>query len=141
MQAMERWLRNYENQRHSKNPKEPNESWISNKYDIQGMHWQELQQLYLPEIGLCWGPACNSLKKLWKSYKIAGRAGEPRSDIAWKIRNIQRAMGIQETFFEELQGMDDEEETLSAEEAELQREEQAESGEGWNINFGTNGVL
>jgi len=90
------------------------------------MDWRELQQLYLPEIGMCWGPACNSLKKLWKSYKIAGRTGEPRSDIAWNIRNLQRSMGIQETYFEELQGMDDEEDEL-----ELRKEERIENGEDW----------
>jgi hypothetical protein len=132
---MRRWLQDYESRRSSKIPKEPNEHWVSSKYDTQNMHWTELQQLYLPELGMCWGPACSSLKRLWKSYKIAGRSEEARSDIAWKIRNIQRSMGIQETFFEELEGMDDEEEALSAEEAKLQREEQ-EEGE-WNISIGT----
>ena len=104
---MRRWLQDYESRRSSKNPKEPNEHWVSSKYDTQNMHWTELQQLYLPELGMCWGPACSSLKRLWKSYKIAGRSGEARSDIAWKIRNIQRSMGIQETFFEELEANDD----------------------------------
>ena len=118
---MQRWLRNYENLRHSK---QPNESWVSSKYPIEGMHWTELQQLYLPELKMCWGPACNSLKKLWKSYKIAGRTGEVRSDIAWNIRNIQRAMGIPESRFEELEGMDDEE--TEAQEVE----------ENWGFNSG-----
>src|SRR5215813_4146725 len=66
---MQLWLRDYERSRHSKRP---NESWISSRYDIQGMHWQELQQLYLPELNMRWGPAVSALKKLWKSYKIAG---------------------------------------------------------------------
>jgi hypothetical protein len=64
------------------------------------------------------------LKKLWKSYKIAGRTGEVRSDIAWNIRNIQRAMGIPESQFEELEGMDDEE--TEAQEVE----------ENWGFNSG-----
>jgi hypothetical protein len=99
-----------ERMRHYKQPKQPNESWISSKYDIQGLHWQELQQLYLPELNMCWGPACNSLKKLWKSYKIAGRNGEPRGDIAMKIRNVQSSMGIQQSEFPELEGIGDDQE-------------------------------
>ena len=99
MDLMTRWLQNYEKRRHSRRNskqhlKEPNESWISSKYDLQGTDWQTLQQMYLPELKMCFGPACNSLKKLWKSYKIAGRTGEPRSDIAWKINRIQDALGI-----------------------------------------------
>lgn len=137
MREMQRWLQNYERSRHSKQLKEPNEHWVSSKYPIENMHWTELQQLYLPDIGMCWGSACSAIKKLWKSYKIAGRTGEPRSDIAWKIRNIQRAMGIPESQFEELEGMDDEEEALSAEEVELQREEQKENSGGWDTNFET----
>lgn len=127
MNSLQRWIRDYENRRHSgQSNRLTKESWISSKYDTQSMDWRELQQLYLPEIGMCWGPACNSLKKLWKSYKIAGRTGEPRSDIAWNIRNLQRSMGIQETYFEELQGMDDEEDEL-----ELRKEERIENGEDW----------
>ena len=36
-----------------------------------------------------------------RAIKLLADSGEARSDIAWKIRNIQRSMGIQETFFEE----------------------------------------
>ena len=84
---------------------------------------------------MCWGPACNSLKKLWKSYKIAGRNGEPRGDFAWKIRNIQSAMGIEKSEFPELEGMDDEDQELTDEEIQLKREEK-EGGE-WDLNSGT----
>ena len=100
MDQMREWLVNYERLRHSK---PSNKSWISSRYDIQGMHWQELQQLYLPELNMRWGPAVNALKKLWKSYKIAGRTGEPRSDLAWKINRV--AMGLKSEF-PELEGMD-----------------------------------
>jgi len=123
---MRKWLMNYERMRLKSNT--PNESWISSKYDIQGMPWQELQQIYLPELRMCWGPACNSLKKLWKSYKIAGRTGEPRSDIAWKINTIQKAMGIQKSEFPELEGMEMDEE-LTEEEIQLKREEREEAGD------------
>ena len=109
---------NYERMRLKSNT--PNESWISSKYDIQGMPWQELQQIYLPELRMCWGPACNSLKKLWKAYKIAGGNGEPRGHFAWKIRNIESAMGIKKSDFPELEGINDEE--LTDEEIQLRRD-------------------
>jgi hypothetical protein len=134
---MWKWLVNYERLRHSKRL---NESWISSRYDTQGMHWQELQQLYLPELNMRWGPAVSALKKLWKSYKIAGRTGESRSDLAWKINQIQKAMGIEKSEFPELEGMDTGDEESTDEEIELRREEREESGGDGNLNFGTNEV-
>ena len=66
-----------------------------------------------------WGPAVSALKKLWKGYKIAGRTGEPRSDLAWKINRVQVAMGLKSEF-PELEGMDyddfEEDQAQSAEE-------------------------
>ncbi len=41
MREMDRWLRIYDNLR-TKAPNH-NEGWTSTIYDIQGMHWQELQ--------------------------------------------------------------------------------------------------
>ena len=127
MDEMRKWLMNYERMRLKSNT--PNESWISSKYDIQGMPWQELQQIYLPELRMCWGPACNSLKKLWKSYKIAGRNGEPRRDIAWKINAIQKAMGIEKSEFPELEGVETSDEEMTDEEIQLKREEREDAGD------------
>jgi hypothetical protein len=127
MKSMRKWLVNYERRRH------PSEV-VSSKFDFQG-DWRELQQIYLPELGMHLGPAWNSLKKLWKSYKIAGRTGEPRSDTAWKINRLQVAMGLEKSDFPELEGMvlddewdeQDQGEELppewSAEDEQLRREE------------------
>jgi hypothetical protein len=123
MDEIRKWLMNYERMRVKSNTL--NESWISSKYEIQGMPWQELQQIYLPELRMCWGPACNSLKKLWKSYKIAGQNGEPRGDIAWKINRIQNAMGIEKSEFPELKGMYDEDLNFGT-------SERSEFIEGWS---------
>jgi hypothetical protein len=106
---------------------------------------QELQQQYIPELKMRYGPACSALKKLWTSYKIAGRNSEPRGDIAWLIRNIQSAMGIEKSTFPELEGMEDDNEEsevdqnqgLTDEELEAQKEEQQENGGEWNLNSGT----
>ena len=92
------------------------------------MDWREAQQIYLPSIGMNVGVAWNSLKKLWKSYKIAGRTGEPRRDIAWKINRLQAGLDLERSEFPELEGValdDDETHPVewSAEDEQLRREE------------------
>ena|SRR5215472_7373215 len=91
------WIKDYEHRRH------PSEL-ISSKYDLQG-DWREVQKIYLPSLGISMGVAWTSLKKLWKSYKIAGRTGEARSDTAYNIVRIQAAMGLEKSEFPELEGM------------------------------------
>jgi hypothetical protein len=122
MNKMQLWLRDYEAQRHSKQPKELKESWQSSKYDFSD---PDVRLEYVPEMGCSVGGCISALKKLWKSYKIAGRNGEPRGDIAWNIRNLQGFLGIERSHFPELEGMDDDEENI------LKSEEDEE-------NFGTN---
>jgi hypothetical protein len=123
MKEMQRWLRNYDRLRFD--PDTPNESWVSSKYDIEGMHWTELQQIYLPELGMCWEPACSVVRKSWYAYKMAGRQGGYRSDIAFRINRIQAAMGIPKIEFHELdpRWVD---EQLTEEEIQLRREEEEE---------------
>ena len=134
MNKMQLWLRDYERSRHSK---QPNESWVSSKYDTQ-LPWKELQQTYIPSLHMNWGQCCSALKRSWKAYEIAGRNGEPRGDIAWRIRNIQTQMGIEKSDFPELEGMETDDEETSEEETELRREEKEESGGDSNLNFTTN---
>jgi len=118
---MQLWLKDYEARRHSK-PKELKESWQSSKYDFSD---PDVRLEYVPEMGCSVGGCISALKKLWKSYKIARRNGEPRGDIAWNIRNLQGSLGIERSHFPELEGMDDDEENI------LKSEEDEE-------NFGTN---
>jgi len=66
----------------------------------------KLQQLYLPELKMNWGQAVSALTKSWKAYRIVGRNGEPRSDLAYRIVSIQNAMGIEKSCFTELEGME-----------------------------------
>src|SRR5215469_7257433 len=134
MNEMQLWLRDYERSRHSK---QPNESWVSSKYDTQ-LPWKELQQTYIPSLHMNWGQCCSALKKSWKAYKIAGRNGEPRGDIAWRIRSIESALGIEKSEFPELEGMDDEE--MTDKEIQLKREEiEAEAENWWGLEEYTEG--
>jgi hypothetical protein len=136
MKEMQHWLQNYERSRHSKQPKEPKESWISSKYDTQG-HWQEVQQIWIPELQMNYGRAVSALRKSWTAYRIAGRNGEPRADLALRIVRIQSALGIEKSVFPELQGMEMDDEELSEEEIELRKEEKQENGGDWSFNFAT----
>ena len=119
---MRKWIEGYGHRRLSR---QPNESWLNSKYG--NMDWREARQIYLPSIGVNVGVAWNWLKKLWKSYKIAGRTGEPRRDIAWKINRLQAGLDLERSEFPELEGMPlDDGEThpeWSAEDEQLRREE------------------
>jgi hypothetical protein len=112
---MEKWLRNYEYQRHSrKNPKEPNESWQSSKYDFTDPN---VRLEYVPEMGCSVGGCISSLKRSWRVFEIAGRNGEPRGDLAWRINHVQDTLGIPLTEFEEYPGIyQSQEEILKKEE-------------------------
>ena len=78
---------------------------------------------------MCWGPACSALKKSWFAYKMAGKSGTYRGDIAWRINKIQNAMGIKKSEFPKLPQRVSEE--LTKEEIQL-REEEEEEGK-WDL--------
>jgi hypothetical protein len=109
LKEIDRWIRHYDAIR--TNPDgvpNQNEGWISSKYPIENMHWSEIADIFLPELGIKWGAACSSLKKSWWSYKMAKKYGnglDSRRDLSWRIQKIQRSMGIPVTQFEELEGL------------------------------------
>ena len=78
------------------------------------------------------GSRLQFIKKLWKSYKIAGRNREPRRDIAWKINAIQKAMGIEKSEFPEVEGMEASDEEMTDQEIQLKREER-EDTDNWGF--------
>src|SRR5215469_18921909 len=49
--------------------------------------------------------AWNRLKKLWRSYKIAGRYGDMRSSTAYEINRLQSALDIPRSDLPELEGI------------------------------------
>lgn len=114
---MEKWLASYERRRRSKNPLEPSEGWQSSKYDFSN---PDVRLEYVPEMGFNVSGCISGLKKLWKSYKIAGRNGEPRSWQAYSINKIQGALGLELSSFPETEGMtNDFEEQTDEEEKQL----------------------
>ena len=96
----------------------------SSKYDLEGLSWDEIREIYIPELGMCFGPSCEALRKSWYAYKRLGRDGGYRSDIAYRINKIQNALGFPMSEFPELGPWVDEE--LSKEDIQLKKEEQDE---------------
>jgi hypothetical protein len=119
--SFRRWLDNYEAQRHGdgRGNHELKENWMSSKYDFSDPN---VRLEYVPEIGCNVGGCISSLKKSWKAYRIAKRysSGEERY-LAYRIRSIQSALAIEQTDFEELNGLIPEE---SEDEVQLRREEE-----------------
>ena len=74
-------------------------AWHSTKYDIEGMDWNELRGLYIPELQMCWGPACEAMRKSWFHYKMLKREGDKGWDIILRINKLQRGLGIPMTEF------------------------------------------
>ena len=95
MNEMQRWIRNYDRSR--LNPNQPNEFWVSSKYDIQGMSWTEISEIYLPEIDMRFGSACSALKKCWYAYKMVRKQGLDSGDLVYRINCIQSVMGIKKS--------------------------------------------
>jgi hypothetical protein len=99
-----KWIIDYEKSRF-KESKIPNESWASSRYGPQYMNWAEAQQVYLPGLKMCVGPAWFHLRKLWGKYKRNNRLGESNSDIAYQINLYQKNLDIPRTPFDELEGI------------------------------------
>lgn len=130
-----KWLKDYDNLR--TDPDGINNIWVSSKYDISGLPWKDVSEIEIIELPdqegnpMKFGQACSALKKTWQLFNTQRRSdGIYRGDLAFRIIQIQRAMGIKESHFPELdkEWVDHE---LTLEEKELKREEQEESG--WNI--------
>jgi hypothetical protein len=131
---MRRWLQRNENSRHNFGQHgQPSEFWRSSKYDTQNLSWKELSEIDVDDLGMTFGAAINSLKKLWFSYKMSRKSGTGyRADIAWKINEVKSALGLPKSHFPELEGMEEE----SAEEAQLRAEEEQENQQedDWNVD-------
>ena len=93
----QKWLRDYEERR--TNPDREFRMPSATKYDLESMSWNEIREIYLPEIQMTWGAACEAMRKSWFSYKMSKREGDRGWDIILRINRIQRALGIEMTEF------------------------------------------
>lgn len=75
--------------------------WISRKYDLEGMYWEEARDTWIPELSISFGQAISALKKSWLVFKLDRQKGEDRVFYyANQINQIQKALGIDTTEFD-----------------------------------------
>lgn len=131
---MDKWLKEYERRR--TNPFESNTEWYSSKFDIVGLSWAQISEIYVDELDMKWGPACSALKKNWYNYKWAAREGRYRGDSAYRIVTIQKALGIPVSEFpnDENHRSAEWENEMTSDEIEAKKDELNE-GE-WDIEAG-----
>jgi hypothetical protein len=97
MKSMQRWLRNYERIRTEgldRQFKMPS-SWHSTKYPLETMTWDEIREIYVPEMQMTFGKCCESIRKSWYHYKMARKEGDKAWDIILRIARIERALGLE----------------------------------------------
>jgi hypothetical protein len=134
LKEIDKWIRAYDNLR--TNPDglpNRNEGWVSTKYPIENMHWSEIADIPLHELGIKWGAACSSLKKSWWSYKMSKKYGnglDSRRDLAYRINKIQHSMGIALTQFEEIEGLNLAESEFESEDG--LNDQSSSDGEQWS---------
>jgi len=119
------------------NPDEINDSWHSSKYPIEGLHWRELQQIYVEDLQMTWGSACSALKKAWRVFKLGKLRGEYVTDLAMRINRLQDGMGIPRTEFEGLEHYDNGEEGSNNEQEFDDRQEEFEAESEWDSHVST----
>jgi hypothetical protein len=69
---------------------------------FEDLGWEELQQLWIPELKLTFGAACSSLRKSWEELRLHKNRGDEERVLhyAQVINDIQSALGIEMTEFD-----------------------------------------
>jgi tRNA(His) 5'-end guanylyltransferase len=75
--------------------------WQSRKFDLDGLSWQEIGDIWISELGMNFGQAWSALKKSWKHYRVARRTGWANEceELEHRINHIQHSLGLEETPF------------------------------------------
>src|SRR5215469_13596029 len=93
MKEIDRWVRQYDRLR--TNPDARNDaSWLSSRYNLEGLSWDEIKEIHIPEMNCTFGPACSALRKSWYAYKRLRKDGGYATDYALRINHIQRYLGL-----------------------------------------------
>ena len=139
MNDMQRWISRYEQMR--TDPYTSIKGRLSSRFQLEGLSWDEIREIPIPELNCTFGGACSALRKSWYAYKRTKKDGLPAPDLAFRILKIQKFLGFPLSVFHELDryggGSNNEwvEEELSREEQrELRKEEEAEELAGWGLD-------
>jgi hypothetical protein len=137
---MNGWLRTYE--QHRTDPYASIKGQLSSRFDLEGLSWAEIREIPIPELGegMNFGKSFEALRKTWYAYKRSKKDGLPATDLAFRILNLQKFLGLPLSEFEELDryggGSNNEwvEEELSRENQQLRKEEETEELAGWGLD-------
>jgi hypothetical protein len=103
--SMNRWLRQYENERLGINRDGQNKTLLSSRFDIDGLSWEEIRDIPIPELGptMTFGKGCEQLRKTWQHLKLNRVEGNYHNiDLELRINRLQHYLGFERTQFEDL---------------------------------------
>src|SRR5215831_4486771 len=118
MDNMSKWLQAYEHKRTSSFESEPALGWTSSRFDLQSKDWNNIKEIFIPELEMTFAQACSASKRSWFAYKMSRKQGVGHnSELSWRINRIQYYLGIPLTEWETGPSVDWVIEQLSLEEA------------------------
>jgi len=118
MDNMSKWLQAYEHKRTSSFENEPALGWTSSRFDLESKDWNNIKEIFIPELEMTFAQACSALKRSWFAYKMSRKQGVGHnSELSWRINRIQYYLGIPLTEWETGPSVDWVIEQLSLEEA------------------------
>jgi hypothetical protein len=145
MGKMDRWIRQYEQQRLGDKV-----GWTSSRYDLESKDWNSIRDMPIEGLvdertgeTLSFKQACSALRKSWKAWKISHRQYGYDSELGYRINRICYFLGLPLVEFEngpsvewfEKQFRLEEEtgERLSADEVQAKLEEDQENRSDYGI--------
>jgi hypothetical protein len=139
---MDKWLYDYERRRTGK---DEHVGWTSSRYDLESKDWDNIREIFIPELQMTFGQASSALKRSWYAYRRSRKEGSGyNNDLAWRINRIQHYLGIPLTEFQDgpdlnwikqqLNAEEESGEEVSAEEIQLRKEEMDEELAAWGLD-------
>jgi len=120
----QKWIRSYERHKMKiKTERELNESWALSRYNVGS--WQDSQKIFIKSLGLTIGQSWWKIRRLWRKYKMLGRKGEYRDDVAYQINRLAVGLDLGRVDLPEIADLPD-----SEFEAEVSDQEQDEEVDG-----------
>jgi hypothetical protein len=104
MKDMYRWLARYDNERLGINRDGQNKTLHSSRFNIQGLSWDEIREIPIPELGdgMTFGTSFEALRKSWYSHKKYRKDGLPAPEVCLRLLRIEKFLGLPLSQFPEI---------------------------------------
>jgi hypothetical protein len=103
MHKMDRWIRNYDNQR-----VDGKVGWTSSRYDLESKDWDSIRDMSIEGLvdtrtgeTLTFKQCCSALRNSWKSFKKSHREWGYDAELGYRINRIAYFLGLPLVEFEE----------------------------------------